>query len=159
MQRLADRPRFPCEKQGLDELVPIDREAQVDGLLAARFDGIAFNLEIVMTHTQIHRIRHAAASLLATSALAAGLMASTTTMAAVTGFDARMDALITHVKDDPNYKRLPLKTTADREWFNKESEALFSKKITKEQFVADGAKQFPGYEASLATVADFMSAQ
>lgn len=112
-----------------------------------------------MTHTQMNRIRRAAASLLATSALAAGLMASTTTMAAPTGFDVRMNALIAHVKDDPNYKRIPLTSTADREWFYNKSEALYSKKITKEQFVSEGSKQFPGYEASLTTVADFMASQ
>ena len=112
-----------------------------------------------MTHSRIQLIHRAAATLLATSALAAGVLASSSAMAAVAGFDARMDALIAHVKNDPNYKRLPLNTTADREWFNKETEALYAKQITKEQFVSDGAKQFPGYEASLATVADFMSTQ
>ena len=112
-----------------------------------------------MTHNRIQLIRRAGATVLAASALAAGLLASNVATAAVTGFDARMTALIDHVKSDPNYKRLPLNTTADREWFNKESEALYAKKITKEQFVSEGAKQFPGYEASLATVADFMSTQ
>jgi len=112
-----------------------------------------------VTNTRMNLIRRAAASVLATSALAVGLMASTTTSAAPTGFDVRMDALIAHVKDDPGYKRIPLNSTADREWFYNMSEALYSKKITKEEFVSQGAKQFPGYEASLATVADFMATQ
>ncbi len=110
-----------------------------------------------MTHTQVRSLRRAAASLLAASALTVGLLASTGSMAAATGFDVRMNALIAHTKDDPSYKRIPLKTTADREWFYDNAEAVFTRKMTKEQFVAEGSKQFPGYEASLATVADFMA--
>jgi len=110
-----------------------------------------------MTQTSSHRIRRAAAGVLAATTLAAGLFASTASMAASPAFEARMSALIDHIKADPGYKRIPLQTTNDREWFYKESENLFEKKITKEEFVAEGAKQFPGYEASFATVADFMT--
>ena len=59
---------------------------------------------------------------------------------------------------DPNYKPVPLGSTVDREWFFSQSEALFKKKITKEQYMADGAKQFPGYEASFAELADLLTA-
>jgi hypothetical protein len=111
-----------------------------------------------MTQASSTRIRRAAGALAAT-ALAAGLLASTAAMAASPAFEARLSALIDHIKADPNYKRIPLQTTNDRSWFYKESEDLFEKKITKEQFIADGAKQFPGYEASFATVADFMTTQ
>lgn len=88
--------------------------------------------------------------------LAAGLMTTTSTMASA--FDNKMSAVIAHVKADPNYKTIPLNTAADREWFFKECEALYKNKITKEQYLADGAKQFPGYEASFSEVADLLTA-
>lgn len=89
----------------------------------------------------------------AAAALAAGLLTATSSMA--TGaFDNKMAAVIKTVKADPNYKSIPLDSSSDRQWFFSECEALYSKKITKEQFVADGAKQFPGYEASFSQLAD-----
>jgi hypothetical protein len=110
-----------------------------------------------MTHTPIRRIGRAASHLFAATALAAGLLASTASMAVAPGFDARMNSFIASVKSDPNYKRIPLAKTSDREWFYDLSNSVYEKKITKEQFVAEGAKQFPGYEASFSTVADYMT--
>ena len=52
---------------------------------------------------------------------------------------------------------IPLNSTADREWFFNECEALYKNRITKEQFVADGAKQFPGYEASFNELAGLLT--
>jgi hypothetical protein len=109
--------------------------------------------EHAMTHTQSRILRGAAAGLLAAVALAA----STASLAASPAFESRMSALITKVGNDPSYKRIPLQSSADKEWFNERSEDLFRNKITKEQFVSEGASKFPGYEASFATVADFMT--
>ena len=89
----------------------------------------------------------------AAAALAAGLLTATSSMAS-TAFDNKMSTVIKTVKADPNYKSIPLNSTADREWFFAQCEALYGKKITKEQFVADGAKQFPGYEDSFSRLAD-----
>jgi len=92
----------------------------------------------------------------AAAVLAAGLMTATASMAAP--FDTKMSSVIATVKADPNYKSIPLASSADRAWFFDECQALYSKKITKEQYVADGAKQFPGYEASFAQLADLLTA-
>jgi hypothetical protein len=104
--------------------------------------------------TSIHR---AAAAVATAAALAAGLMTATASMAG-TAFDARMSSVIEHVKADPGYKKIPLNTSGDREWFFDESKALYDKKITKEQYLADGNKQFPGYEASFSELADLITA-
>jgi hypothetical protein len=85
--------------------------------------------------------------------LAAGLMIATASMAG-SAFDNKMSTVIAHVKADPNYKAIPLGSSVEREWFFSQSEALYRNKITKEQYVADGAKQFPGYEASFSELAD-----
>jgi hypothetical protein len=121
-----------------------------------RHSGNTFNKEIVVTHTHFRRIGRAAAGLLATTALAAGLIASGNAMAAAAGFDARMSELVAHVKADPNYKRIPLETTADRQWFYDQTEALYTKKISRAQYVSEGTQRFPGYEASFTACADFI---
>jgi hypothetical protein len=89
--------------------------------------------------------------------LAAGLMTATVSMAA-TAFDSKMADVIAHVKADPNYKVIPLQSSADREWFMDECHALYGKKISKEEFVAAGVKQFPAFEASFKELADLISA-
>jgi hypothetical protein len=104
--------------------------------------------------TRTHR---AAATIATVAVLAAGLMTATVSMAGP-AFDARMSSTIAHVKGDPGYKTIPLNSSADREWFFHESQSLYEKKISKEQYVADGSKQFPGYEASFAELADLLTA-
>lgn len=100
---------------------------------------------------------HRAATTIATAAvLAVGLLSATSSMASA--FDNKMSSVIAHVKADPNYKVIPLNSASDREWFFNECEALYKNKITKEQYLADGAKQFPGYEASFNEVADLLKA-
>lgn len=101
------------------------------------------------------KAQRAATAIVTAAVLAAGLMTATSSMASA--FDSKMSSVIAQVKADPNYKSIPLATAADREWFFNECEALYKNKITKEQYMADGAKQFPGYEASFAEVADLLT--
>lgn len=111
-----------------------------------------------MIHTPIRTLRRAGLALASATVLAAGLLASTASMASV-AFDNRMGAFVAHIKEDPNYKRIPLETTADREWFYQLTEQVYEHKITKEQFVAEGVKKYPGYDASFSEVADFMTSK
>ena len=92
----------------------------------------------------------------AAAVLAAGLMTATASMAAA--FENRLSSVVATVKADPNYKSIPLTSSADRVWFYNECQALYDKKISKEQYVAEGAKQFPGYEASFTRLADLLTA-
>jgi hypothetical protein len=101
------------------------------------------------------RIRRFAAGVAAVS-LVAGVFASGA-LAATTGYDKRLAALVETTKADPSYKRLPLDTAEDKQWFNDATEKLYAHRMTKEEYVAEGAKRFPGYEPSLNTVADFMT--
>ena len=101
------------------------------------------------------KAQRAATAIVTAAVLAAGLMTATSSMASA--FDNKMASVIAHVKADPSYKSIPLNTPADREWFFNECEALYKNKITKEQYMADGAKQFPGYEASFSEVADLLT--
>ncbi len=90
-------------------------------------------------------------------ATAAALMSATAAMAWTTAFEHKFSAAISQARADSNYKAIPLAKT-DQQWFYDESHQLWEKKITKEQYVADGAKQYPGYEASFAELADLLTA-
>ena len=108
-----------------------------------------------MTQNTPSRTRRTGAMLVYAVALATGLLASASSMASY-AFDSKMQQFVEHLKDDPGYKRIPLQSTADREWFYHLSEQVFEHKMTKEQFVSAGAERFPGYESSFSSVADFM---
>ena len=108
-----------------------------------------------MNKFQGNKAQRAAAAVVTAAVLAAGLLASTSSMA--NNFDNKMSSVISHVKADPNYKSIPLNTPADREWFFNECESLYKKQITKEQYLSDGAKQFPGYDASFNELADLLA--
>ena len=110
-----------------------------------------------MNKFQGHKAQRVAAAIATAAVFAAGLMTATSSMAA-SAFDNKMQSVIVNVKADPGYKSIPLESRADRAWFFQESEDLFKKKISKEQYVADGVKQFPGYEASFTKLADLLTA-
>ena len=108
-----------------------------------------------MNKFQGNKAQRAVAAIATAAMLAAGLLSATAAMASA--FDNKMSSVIAHVKADPNYKPIPLNTSVDREWFFNESESLYKKQITKEQYLADGEKQFPGYGASFSELADLLT--
>jgi hypothetical protein len=110
-----------------------------------------------MNKFQGHKAQRAAAAIATAAVLAAGLLTTTASMA-TSAFDNKLSSVIAHVKADPSYKTIPLGSTAEREWFFNECEALYKKKISKEQYVADGARQFPGYDTSFSELADLLTA-
>jgi hypothetical protein len=110
-----------------------------------------------MNKFQGNKAQRAVAAIATAAVLTAGLLTTTASMA--TGaFDNKLSAVIAHVKADPNYKTIPLNSATEREWFFNECEALYKKKISKEQYMADGARQFPGYDASFSELADLLTA-
>jgi hypothetical protein len=98
--------------------------------------------------------RRAAVTVAIALALATGLMNATASSSGSTAFDDKLASAIAHVKADPDYKIIPLGSRTNREWFLDECHSLYTKKISKEQFVAEGSKQFPGYDASFSELAD-----
>jgi len=94
------------------------------------------------------------AAVAATAVLAAGLTIAPAAMATTHAFDHRFYSVITQARNDPNYKVIPLKGDDDKQWFVDECNAVYQGKLTKEQFVAEGAQKFPGYEASFQQLAE-----
>ena len=102
------------------------------------------------------KAQRAATAIAAAAVLAAGLLTATSSMA--NEFDKKLSSVIAQVKADPNYKTIPIESGSDRAWFFNECEALYKNRITKDQYVADGSKQFPGYDASFKELADLLTA-
>ena len=98
------------------------------------------------------------AAIAAAAVLAAGLTTAPAAMATTHAFDNRLVSVISQVRKDPNYKVIPLGGKDDKQWFIDECSALYSGKLTKEQFVADGVQKFPGYEASFQQLAEGLTA-
>ena len=100
------------------------------------------------------KFNHVVTTIATAAVLAAGLVTATGSMAASRAFDNKLDSVISHVRNDPNYKPIPLDGKADNNWFFDQCNALYTGKINKDQFVADGVAKFPGYDASFKEVAE-----
>jgi len=57
------------------------------------------------------------------------------------------------IKGDPDYKRIPLDTKDQIEWFESLMFMAWDKRITADQFVEEGLKKYPDYRESLEFVA------
>lgn len=93
-------------------------------------------------------------TLAAALAAAAILATATGAQAATHAFDNKLSATVAAARQDPNYKPIPLDGKPDNSWFYRQCDDLYSGKITKDQFVADGVAKFPGYDASFKQIAD-----
>ena len=110
-------------------------------------------------NTLKNKAQRAAAAVAASALLAAGLLVADVAQAASSrAFDYKLEATVQAVRNDPNYKPIPLADKADNKWFFDMAQTLFAGDITKEQFVAEGAKKYPGYEASFQQFADRLTA-
>ncbi len=63
-------------------------------------------------------------------------------------FEVRYRAVIKTIQTDSNYKKFPLKGDKELKWFNTISFKLWDKQISKDQFISEGLKRFPGYKES-----------
>ena len=58
-------------------------------------------------------------------------------------YNAAMGNVKKKIKADPNYKKLGLKTSEEKNWFTDLTYGLWDKKISREQFIANGLKKRP----------------
>jgi len=66
----------------------------------------------------------------------------------VKAFEAKINAVAKEIQKDPSYKRIPLDTKEDQEWFVTQAFLYWDGKSTKEEFIRTGIKRFPGYRES-----------
>ena len=69
-------------------------------------------------------------------------------------FETWFYKVVDDVKANPTYKRIPLDTKVDQDWYLALMFTAWDKKITKEEFVTDGLKKFPDYKESFQFIAN-----
>ena len=72
----------------------------------------------------------------------------------VKAFEKKLTSVAETLPKEPGYKRIPLDTQTEQEWFTTQAFLLWDKKMSKDQFVTEGEKRFPGYKESFEVVAD-----
>lgn len=60
-------------------------------------------------------------------------------------FQEKMNSLSKEVQANPTYKRIPLDTKQDQEWFATETFLYWDSKSTKEEFINNGITKFPEF--------------
>lgn len=72
----------------------------------------------------------------------------------VEAFENKFTQVLDDVGEKDDYKKLPLDGMEETQWFIKQSFALWDKKQTREQYISNGEKKFPGYKKTLEYLAD-----
>ncbi len=81
-------------------------------------------------------------------------IAGTNDAAVADAFVGKFKSVVTAIQNNPDYKRIPMDTEIDQEWFYKQSFQLWNKKMNKTQFVEQGVNRFPGFKSSFEFLAD-----
>jgi hypothetical protein len=74
----------------------------------------------------------------------------------VKAFEAKLSAVARTLPSTPGYKRIPLDSKPEQEWFTTQAFLLWDQKKSKQDFVNEGEQRFPGYRASFEAVADHL---
>ncbi len=69
-------------------------------------------------------------------------------------YENKLNAVVKDIQNNPDYKRIPLDSKSDQDWFNKQAFKLWNKEDSKDQFVNEGISRFPGYRKSFEFLAD-----
>jgi len=72
----------------------------------------------------------------------------------VKAFEAKLNEVVKEVDKDPNYRRIPLDTKEDQEWFLSKAFPYWDNQISKEEFINEGLKRFPEYRDSFKFLAE-----
>ncbi len=72
----------------------------------------------------------------------------------VKAFEAKLKEVVKEVDKNPNYKRIPLDTKEDQEWFLNQAFPYWDNQISKEEFINEGLKRFPEYRDSFEFLAE-----
>ena len=72
----------------------------------------------------------------------------------IKAYENKIKLVAKAVDGNPSYKRIPLDTREDQEWFATESFLYWDNKSSKEEFINNGIKRFPGYKSSFEFLAE-----
>ncbi len=68
--------------------------------------------------------------------------------AVVKEYENKINTIAKEITSDPDYKRIPLDTKEDIDWFVTQSFLYWDGKSSKQEFIDIGLKRFPGYRDS-----------
>ncbi|MFV1983046.1 MAG: hypothetical protein ACC657_05845 [Thiohalomonadales bacterium] len=66
----------------------------------------------------------------------------------VKAYEKKLNTVVKEIKKNSDYKKIPLDSKKDQEWFNSQAFLLWDKKKSQKQFVDEGVARFPGYKES-----------
>ena len=69
-------------------------------------------------------------------------------------FHPIMTKVALSTKDDPNYKKMSLSTTEEKEWFHNLMYRLWDRQITKNQFISEGVAKYPTHRYEFTFIAN-----
>jgi hypothetical protein len=72
----------------------------------------------------------------------------------VQAYEKTLNDVIKEVQNDPSYKRIPLDSKAEVDWFITQAFLYWDKKISRDEFVKRGVTKYPGYKESFEYLAD-----
>jgi len=72
-------------------------------------------------------------------------------------FAADMNTLVGEIKQDKNYKPIPLDKKKDSDWFTTHSFLYWDHKISRDDFVSQGVERFPSHQYEFEFIADKLS--
>jgi hypothetical protein len=72
-------------------------------------------------------------------------------------FEYRLTEVLNDAKEKDGYKKIPSNSAEDSEWLIKQSFTLWDNQQTKEQYIKNGDKKFPGYRKTFEYLADEFS--
>jgi len=76
----------------------------------------------------------------------------------IKAFEKEIMVIAKAASEDPNYKRIPLDSKNDQEWFTSLAFLLWDNKTTTEAFMKEGLTRFPEYKSSFVYIAEKVNA-
>ena len=72
----------------------------------------------------------------------------------ISAFTDQLKSLKSTISENPDYKKIPLDTEEDKNWFTTLAYQYWNDEIGLSEFVSQGVARFPGYEESFNFVAE-----
>jgi len=72
----------------------------------------------------------------------------------VQAFEDQLKVIVDDIRKKPDYKRIPLDTKEDQEWFINLAFLFWDGKSTRDEFIAGGIQRFPEHRSSFEFLAD-----
>lgn len=69
-------------------------------------------------------------------------------------FQEKINSISKDILEIPNYKRIPIDSDQDQDWFTTQAFLYWDEKSTKEEFISNGVKKYPEYRETFEYLSD-----